>query len=358
VSLGLQPDHLVTLDLAAPDATYAKAPQTIALARKVLDRAAGLPGVRSVGVSADGAPLTHNGNTTWIRLLGRPWDGGHIDIPQRGVSPAYFTTLGAKLAGGRYFDETDDQSRPPVAIVNRAFARKYFPNENVVGRQFGRPEAAPKPVEIVGVIEDVREGPLDVEIPPVVYRPFNQDNDTYFTLAVRTAQDEGSILPALGRMVREIDPGIVTLRGMTMTERAEQSPSALLHRSTAWLTGGFAALALVLSLVGLYGVISYSVGQRTREIGVRIALGAETRAVYRMILKEAAWLAGLGVGAGLLLGVAASRLLRDVLFGVGPWDPATMAAIAGLLAVATLIASFVPARRAASVDPVKALRAD
>ena len=358
VTLGLQPEHLATLDIAAPDTTYGKASQTIALARKVLDRAAGLPGVRSVGVAAEGAPLSHNGNTTWIRILGRPWDGGHIDIPQRDVSPSYFTTLGAKLASGRYFNETDDQSRPAVAIVNRAFVRKYFPNEDAVGKQIGPPQATPKPIEIVGVIEDVREGPLDAEIPPVVYRPFDQDNDDYFTLAVRTGQDEGSILPALGRMIREIDPEIVTLHGMTMTERAEQSPSALLHRSTAWLTGGFAGLALLLALVGLYGVITYSVGQRTREIGVRMALGAETGSVYRMILKEAAWLAGLGIGAGLLLGIAASAFLRDLLFGVGPWDPETMAGIAVILAIATLIASFVPARRAASVDPVQALRAD
>jgi ABC-type antimicrobial peptide transport system permease subunit len=159
-------------------------------------------------------------------------------------------------------------------------------------------------------------------------------------------------------MVRQIDPQIITLGGMTMTTRVEQSSSAWLHRSTAGLTGGFAALALLLALVGLYGVIAYSVGQRTREIGVRMALGAETRRVYGMILKEAAWLSGIGIGAGLLLGAAASALLRDLLFGVGPWDPVIMAAIAAVLAVATLIASFVPARRAASVDPVEALRAD
>jgi predicted permease len=358
VSLGIEPEHLVTIDIAAPNASYGKDPQVIALSHTLLERTASLPGVRSVGLSGEGAPLTHNGNTTWIRVLGRPWDGSHIDIPQRDISPTYFTTLGAKLVSGRYFAETDDQSRPKVAIVNRAFVRKYFPGEEAVGKQIGRAEAAPKPIEIVGVIEDVREGPLDVAIPPVLYRPFQQETDTYFTLAVRTTQDEGSLLPTLSRVVRQIDPEIVTLQGMTMTTRLEQSSSAWLHRSTAWLTGGFAALALLLALVGLYGVITYSVGQRTREIGVRMALGAETGSVYRMILKEAAWLAGLGIIAGLLLGVAASAFLRELLFGVGPWDLETMAAIAAILAVAALVASFVPARRAASVDPVVALRAD
>lgn len=136
----------------------------------------------------------------------------------------------------------------------------------------------------------MREGPLNDEIPPFLYRPYNQSPDTYFTLIVRTSQDEGSLLPALNRIVRQIDLEIVTMHGMTMTERIEQSPADYMHRSTAWLTAGFAGLALLLALVGLYGVISYSVSQRTREIGVRVVLGAEPRAVHQMILRQAAWL--------------------------------------------------------------------
>jgi predicted permease len=358
VSLGLEPSHRAMLEVAAPRQAYRKDDQAIALAHRVLEGAAALPGVRSAAIEEDGAPIGGNGNTNWIRILGRPWDGGHLEMPQREISPGYFIALGARLAGGRYFTETDDRTHPAVAIVNRAFTRKFFPGEDAVGKQIGQAEAKPAPVEIVGVVEDVREGPLDSPVPPFLYRPFDQSPDSYFTLVVRTAQDEGSVLPALGRMIRQIDPQVVPLGGITMADRVEESSSAVLHRSTAWLTGGFAALALVLALVGLYGVISYSVGQRTREIGVRIALGAEQRTVYRMILREAARLSGLGIAVGLAAGVAASSLLRDLLYGVGAWDPLTMAAIAAVLAVATLMASFVPARRAASVDPVEALRAD
>ena len=358
VSLGLEPSHLVTIEVAAPNTTYSNVARQTALARTLIERASSLPGVRSAGLSADGAPLTHNGNTNWIRILGRPWDGGHIEVPQREVSPAYFTTLGAKLIAGRYFRDDEDNSKPQVAIVNQAFARTYFPNQNPLGQRIGQATASPVPVEIVGVVEDLREGPLSEEIPPFLYRPFNQSPDTYFALIVRTSQNEGSILPSLSQIVRQIDPEIVPLRGMTMTGRIEDSPAATLHRATAWLTAGFASLALLLALTGLYGVVAYSVSRRTREIGVRIALGAESRTVRRMILREAAWLSAIGIAAGLSFSALAAAFLRKLLFHVSPWDPSTLAAIALLLAATSLIASTIPAHRASTVDPVEALRAD
>jgi macrolide transport system ATP-binding/permease protein len=143
-----------------------------------------------------------------------------------------------------------------------------------------------------------------------------------------------------------------------MTQRIDDSQAAYLHRSSAWLVGGFAALALLLSAVGLYGVIAYSVSQRTREIGVRMALGAQRGTVYRLILKEAGWATGVGIAVGLLCSVACAMLMRKLLFGTQPWDPSTLAAVAATLAISALIASFVPARRAASVNPVEALRAE
>ncbi len=358
VALGLRPDRLVTVAVAAPNASYAEDAKCVALARRLLDRAATLPGVRAAGLSADGVPLSHNGNTNWIRILGRPWNGEHVEVPQREVSPAYFSTLGAKLVRGRYFGDAEDSSRPPVAIINQAFARKYFPKEDPIGKRVGQATAKPAPVEIIGLVENVREGPLTDEIPPVLYRPYNQAPDTFFYLIARTSQKEGSLLPALNRIVREIDPEIVTVFGMTMTERIERSPSAFMRRSTAWLSAGFAGMAFVLALVGLYGVIAYSVSQRTREIGVRMALGAQSRMVHQMVLREAARVSGLGIAAGLLCAALAGGFLRGLLFDVSPWDPATMAAIAALLGVASLIASYIPARRAASVNPVEALRAE
>jgi ABC-type antimicrobial peptide transport system permease subunit len=199
---------------------------------------------------------------------------------------------------------------------------------------------------------------LDTAIPPVLYRPFNQSTDTYLGLVVRTSQAEGSLLPALAATIRQIDPGIVTIGGMAMTDRIDDSASAYIHRSLAWLVGGFAALALLLGVVGLYGVVAYSVSQRNREIGIRMALGAQPRSVYRLILKEAGWLTAFGILMGLVCSVAAATLMRGLLFGIRSWDVATLAAVAGVLGISAMLASFIPARRAASVNPVEALRAE
>jgi macrolide transport system ATP-binding/permease protein len=156
-----------------------------------------LPGVQSVGFAGLGLPVSGNGNTTWFRVMGRPWHGEHEESPERDVSTTYFQTLGAKLIEGRYFNDSEDGSKPRVAIVNQSFVRHYFPNENPVGKQLGDLHPKPTLMEIVGVVEDIREGPLDAPIPPVLYIPYNQSPDNYFSLVVRTSRDEHSLLPAL-----------------------------------------------------------------------------------------------------------------------------------------------------------------
>jgi macrolide transport system ATP-binding/permease protein len=177
-------------------------------------------------------------------------------------------------------------------------------------------------------------------------------------LAVRTSQDEAAILPTLTATIHDIDPQIVAYRGATMSALINNSPSAYIHRSSAWLVGGFAALALILSVVGLYGVVAYSVSQRTREIGVRMALGAQQSSVYRLILSEAGRLTSIGILIGLACAIGAAAAMKAVLFGVRSWDIPTLFAVAAILTAAALLASFVPARRAATVDPVVALRAE
>ena len=177
-------------------------------------------------------------------------------------------------------------------------------------------------------------------------------------LVARTSQSEQSTLLAMAATIRDIDRGIVTFDVASMRGRIGNSTSAYMHRSSAWLVGGFAALALLLGVVGLYGVIAYSVSQRTREIGVRMALGAEPHSVYALILKEAGWLTGIGIFAGLICSLAVTTLMRKLLFGVESWDVPTLIVVAILLAVSALLASFIPARRAASVNPVDALRAE
>jgi len=274
------------------------------------------------------------------------------------VSPNYFTTLGARLARGRYFTEAEDKSRPMVVIVNQAFTRKFFPGEDALGKQLVFLGPNDKPMEIVGIVDDIKEGPLDVATPPFLYMPFLQNPSDEFGLVVRTTQAEAPMIPVLAAAIRQIDPAIVSYRGATMAERIHDSPSAYLHRSSAWLVGGFAVLALVLGVVGLYGVIAYSVSRRTREIGVRMALGAQPGGVYRMILREAARLTGTGLAIGIACSIGAATLMQKLLFQVSSWDAATLAAVVAVLGCAALAAGFLPARRAAMVNPIDALRAE
>jgi predicted permease len=358
VELGFQPDHLATVQVVLPQTTYAKDPQAVAVSKQILARVSSLPGVKSAALTTQ-LPVSGNGNTNWIRFVGKPYNGEHNEVNQREVSSDYFKTLQAKLVAGRFFTEDDDASKPLVTIINKALARQYFPGEDPIGRKFGDNDLTPKSIrEIVGVVDDVKEGSLDSEIWPAEYDPINQNAENYVSLVVRTSQDEKLVLPSLVGAIHEIDPGIGVINEITMMQRINESQTAYLHRSSAWLVGGFAALALVLGVVGLYGVIAYSVSQRTREIGVRMALGAQQSSVYRMILKEAGWLTGFGIVAGLLCSIAVGTLMRKVLFGVHTWDVSTLAAVAVLLSVSALLASYFPARRAASVNPVEALRAE
>ncbi|HEV8484652.1 MAG TPA: ABC transporter permease, partial [Blastocatellia bacterium] len=358
VDIGFQPDHLAMLEITAPRANYGKDDHAIALQRQIVSRLSALPGVKSVGISSNGLPIGHNGNTTWFRVLGRPWHGEHNEVPERDVTPDYFTTLGATLLSGRYFTEPEDISKPRVAIINQALARQHFSGEDPLGKQLTYLSDPPVPIEIVGIVADIKEGPLDTPTPPVLYIPFNQSTDYGFGVLVRTSQPPGPLLPAITAAIREIDRDIVATGVMTMNDRINDSPSAYMHRSSAWLVGGFAVLALLLGVVGLYGVIAYSVSQRTREIGIRMALGAQRSSIYQLVLREAGWLTAFGISLGLVSSLAAATLMRGLLFGVSSWDVPTLAAVAAVLGVSALLASYIPARRAASVNPVEALHAE
>jgi predicted permease len=357
VDLGLEPDHLLSMGISAPVATYSTNELRVALGREVVERVSRLPGVRSVGLVS--TPPLAGGNTVWIRVAGRPYHGEHNEVHYREASAGYFATLGARLHRGRYFTDADDTSRPPVVIINQALVRQYFQGEDPLGKQLlYAPTTTQPPLEIVGVVEDVREGALDAPTPPTMYVAFAQDSSTGFSVMVRTSQAEQTLLPVLAATIRQFDPGISTSAGTTMSRMINNSTSAYMRRSAAALVGGFAALAWLLGVVGLYGVIAYSVSQRTREIGVRMALGAQRASVYQLILGEAGWLTAIGIGLGLTCSVGAATLMSGLLFGVRSWDVPTLSAVAAVLAVSGLLASYIPARRAASINPIEALRAD
>jgi macrolide transport system ATP-binding/permease protein len=358
VDLGFESDNLATLMISSPKAAYGPDGKAVGLENEIVRRFGRLPGVQSVGMSSM-LPVECVCNTTWLRVPGHPWHGEHNDALEREVSTDYFRTLKAKLVRGRYFTDADDDSKPTEVIINQTLAERFFPGEDPIGKTIGDLDLTPKGMKhVIGVVDDVKEGQLDAERWPAVYFAFNQSPDLSYEIAVRTSQDAEALLPALMATIREIDPGIGVSNVASMKTRIESSPAAYLHRSSAWLVGGFAAVALVLSVVGLYGVIAYSVSQRTREIGVRMALGAQRGSVYRLILKEAGWLIVFGIVAGLICSVAATTLMRNLLFGVHAWDVSTLIAVAATLAVCALFASYIPARRAASVNPVDALRAE
>jgi macrolide transport system ATP-binding/permease protein len=358
VQLGFDPNHVATVRVSAPGAVYKDDEQAVGLYGEIVRRISSLPGVQSVGMTSL-LPVQCNCAIDRIQFPGRPYHGEHNDVDERHVSAGYLATLKAGLVRGRFFTDDDDASKPGVVVINQTLARKYFPSEDPVGRKIANDEGGhPSTWEIVGVVDDVREGPLDVETWPAEYFPINQTRDRSFSLAVRTGQDAAAVLPELVNTLHQIDPNLGVSDEASMNEKIDATQAALLHRFSAWLVGGFAVMALVLGVVGLYGVIAYSVSQRTREIGVRMALGAQRGSVYGMIFREAGWLIGLGVVVGLGCSLATGMLMRTLLFGVRAWDVPTLAAVALVLGVFALTASFVPARRAALVNPVDALRAE
>jgi predicted permease len=357
--MGLVPDHLAVVRVLDPNGRIDA--QHIALGRQVLFRMAALPGVTSVGISEE---LAVEGGERFksqfahYRVFGRPYVGQGKEALDERASVGYFETLRARLKGGRYFTEADDTSSRPVAIINQTMANENFPGEDPIGKRVVNEYNPDHPAEVVGVIDDLKDGPLDMKPTPSVYSPFNQVPSDRFYVTIRTSGSDRLVLHSMLTTIRAIDPGLVADREGTMSDRIDNSQSAYLQRSAALLVASFAVLALVLATVGLYGVVSYSVSRRTREIGVRIALGAQRSSVYRLILQEAAWLAIAGVAGGVICSLVLGGLLRSLLYGVSPWDITTQISVAGVLIAATFIASYIPARRAASVLPTEALRAE
>ena len=355
---GFDTTHLATVQVMAPGNIYTKDEQKLALYHEIERRLGALPGVQSVGITSD-LPVQCNCDTDWIRIPGKPFHGEHNEVNEREVTPAYFATLKARLLRGRGFTQADDANHPRVTVINQALADKYFPGEDPIGKMIGEGDLATQSIrQVVGVIANVREGAVDDAVWPTEYFSMYRETDSIFSVAVRTAQDEKAMLPSIVGMLHQIDPNIGVFGEATMTQQIESSETSLLHRFSTWLVGGFAAMALVLGVVGLYGVVAYSVSRRTREIGVRMALGAQRSAVYSMVMRQAGRLTIVGLAIGLVSSVAASLLMRKLLFGVHAWDAPTLACVTLVLGLASMAASFFPAHRAASVNPTDALRAE
>jgi predicted permease len=357
--VGISTDHLAVVHvLDQDDSTDA---QQLATERRIRSAMAALPGALSVAESRElavdsGEEYTHS--FAHFRVVGRSYVGQGDEANERNISVGYLETLRARLLHGRFFNETDDASKSRVALINRTMAKQIFAGEEPLGRIIVSEFDKDHPVQIVGVVDDIKDGPLDMKPTAAVYEPLNQNPTNDFYVTIRTSVPAATMLPAMVHTVHQAGAGLIANGEDTMADRIDNSQAAYLHRSAAWLVAAFAALALLLGTVGLYGVISYSVGQRMREIGVRMALGAQRWSVYQLILQEACSLAALGVAGGILCSVIVGNLLRSLLFGVSPWDRTTLLSVGLVLTASTLAASYIPARRAASIDPAEALRAE
>jgi putative ABC transport system permease protein len=355
VDPGFNPDNALTLSVALPRTKYPEETQQVAFFQQLLEKVSALPGVQAAGIS-NAMPLG-NDYVAGFEIEGRPPlpPGAGQSTNFYAVSPDYFKAMGITLRRGRLFTERDTKDSPRVAVVNETMAQKIFPNEDPTGKRikFGRNADS---YEIVGIVADVKQYGLDQVTPLQTYEPHTQQTFPAMTLVVRTAGPPTEMTAAIRNAVLELDKeqpiaNVSTLAQSLSTSIAQQQFSML-------LLGVFAAVALLLAAVGIYGVLSYAVTQRTHEIGIRMALGAGRREVLKLVVGHGLRLTLLGVAAGLATAFALTRLMKTLLFGVSATDPLTFGLIALLLIAVALLACYLPARRATQVDPLVALRCE
>ena len=357
VDPGFDPRGAVTMNVFLPGARYPEDAQHSAFFNAVVERAAALPGVESAGATSN-LPVSGNYDRMPVYVEGQPdaLAGDAPDAERYMVSADYFRALGVPLVSGRAFDARDREGTPLVAVVGRTMAERFWPNEDPVGRRFKFGDVKNPWIEIVGVAGDVRHYGLEKEANLQVYLHHLQTPSQVMTLVVRGPS--GGDADALARAVRgevwavDKNQPVYDVKPMERVVAASVAP----RRFNTLVVGVFAAVALALAVIGLYGVMSYTVTQRTHEIGIRMALGAQGRDVLRMIVGQGMWLTAAGMGAGLLGALLLTRAMSGLLYGVSASDPLTFALVAALLAAVAFVACFVPALRATKVDPMEALR--
>jgi len=357
VSPGFNPEHLLTMQLALPRAKYPENQQRARFFEQMVERVAALPGVKAAAVTSL-LPFSGSNSASSFQIIGRPpLPRGHtLDTNRRTVSANYFQTLGVRLTRGRDFDRRDTAQAPGVVIINEAMARKFWPGEDPIGQRLTFNSSTE--YEIIGLVSDVKHTRLQQENEPEAYTHYQQLPARRMDLAARgdalAGHDPASLIAGIRHAVREVDPEQPVYNIRTMEQRLSHSIAP--QRFIALLLSLFAAVALILAAVGIYGVMSYAVAQRTHELGVRMALGAPPRDVLKLVVGQGMKLALAGVGIGLAAAFGLTRLMKGLLFGVSALDPLTFIAVALLLAGVALIACYLPARRAMRVDPLTALR--
>jgi putative ABC transport system permease protein len=356
VDPGFSIDRRLTVRVALPVARYPDAPRRVAFYAQLFERLAALPGVRDAGGVSE-LPLGDLANMGTFEIEGRVTARG-ADLPHadwRSASAGYFRAMGVDLVAGRLFDERDAPAATRVAIVDEAAAAKYWPGASPLGQRLTA-DAGPSRTwrEVVGVVRAVHHDALDAAPRGTVYLPLPQRLPASMFAVVHTAGDPLAILPSVRAAVHAIDPALPVFDARTLEDRLGQSLGR--RRIATWLIGVFASLALALAVVGVYGVMAYDVSQRAREIGIRMALGADRQAVLGLVLGGGLKMAALGVAVGAGLALAMARVAGGLLFGVSPHDPLTYAGLAAVLLVLAVAAAYLPARRATLVNPLETLR--
>jgi putative ABC transport system permease protein len=358
VELGFNPDRLLTMSLRLPFSDYEEPAQRVSYFQTTLANLQRLPGVEAAGICFS-LPMTGDGATDRVWIEGRPAPPKGEEPVLRGgsVSANYFKAMGIPLRQGRAFTEEEVWQGRPVIIVNEAFSRRFFPGEDPIGKRIKAGERNPPYSTIVGVVANHIQPGMDNRIWEEMFYPYVNTADpplSQMNLVVRTAGDPASMSSAIVNEARKADRLVPITRIRTMDDlRASALQS---DRFNLWLLGSFALLAQLLAALGIYGVMTYTTAQRTRELGIRLALGAQTSDVLKMLAGQGMKLALIGVGLGLLASFALTRLMQSLLFGVGATDPLTIGAAVLLLVTVALLACYFPARRATKVDPLVALR--
>ncbi|HET8948039.1 MAG TPA: ABC transporter permease [Candidatus Polarisedimenticolia bacterium] len=360
VDPGFDTGRLVTMRLSLPDVRYGDGAKRAAFYRDLVAQAATLPGVRSAAVSM-AVPPDQLQMTNPFTVEGRPIpkDRSAPLAAQLLISPGYFATLGAPILAGRVFTSADREGTTPVILINQAMARQVFPGEDPIGRRLalGGPTDHPQWVTIVGVVGDVRYSGLDQPVGPTMYTPYEQDNwwPSMF-LILKTEGDLAGTAAGVRHVVAGLDAELPVYAVSRMDQLLDRSVAQPRFRTT--LIGLFAATAVLLAGLGAYGLLSYAVRQRTREMGIRLALGAQSRDVLGLVMRDGMRLACVGSIVGLAGALVLGRFLSGMLYGIGPSDPATYLSVTGLILAVAVVACFIPARRATRVQPVVALRSE
>jgi predicted permease len=364
---GFNPSRVVAANLWLPVPNnpdmdrYAKPEILTSFVRETVRRVSAIPGVDLASMTTD-LPVTHLSQRVRVNIEDRPDESGKGLFSEiTSVTPEYFKVLQASLVRGRYFTEDDDTGKQPVAIVDESTARTYWPDRDPIGRRLGsfRGAANPPWCTVVGVIKDIKSDGLDQSGAPHIYRPIYQfpgPRTLSLSVTVRTSLSATSLEPLIRREIQAVDPNLPVFNVRTMNEVIDGSLAS--RRFSAELVGVFAVVALLLASVGIYGLLAYMVGQRAHEIGVRMALGAMPSTIGKMIVSRGAGLTGIGVVIGLILSGIMAPLISSLLYGVRPIDPEVFLAVPLILMVVALLASYIPARRAARVNPIVALRAN